>query len=328
METVSVGGHKYSDPDVVSLIRATGGLVDPRSSVLHQARKLNAWFRLFDSSAVGAFERVQILASRCGLVIEAMDVVRDSSKVRDAVLIPRTGSRGNKGKVLYNPLRPPGRIVFSIAHEIAHTFFPNTSSGARFRDIVGADSREANELERLCDLAASEIVMPIEDFQDAARGCFCLESVPKLCQRFGSSYESTVFRLSSAHPSVAVAGLVRYRLTKNDERRRNNVASQLSFSDFGVRAHAQPPKYRRQSVHLSATCGGEHWLPWNKSFDGDSCIYTAGREPGIHLAFETLPNLCDEVGRLEAVRAPFQREEASPEFPDVLFFWSQSPRSS
>jgi Zn-dependent peptidase ImmA (M78 family) len=181
-----------------------------------------------------------------------MDIQNEPNSTREAALIPSREGLGKNGQILYNPLRPSGRVLFSIAHEIAHSFFPNTTTGARFRDLHSSDSPEANELERLCDLAASELVMPLEDFQDAAEGRFCLESGPEICDRFGSSSESTVFRLASAHPGIAVAGMLRYRLSKSEQASQNARAIQLRFRDsheFPV--EAPQPKYRQRPPTFS-----------------------------------------------------------------------------
>jgi hypothetical protein len=34
-----------------------------------------------------------------------------------------------------------------------------------------------------------------------------------------------------------------------------------------------------------------------------------------------LPNDTDAYGRLEAIRAPYQRDDAEEDYGDVLFFW-------
>jgi hypothetical protein len=83
------------------------------------------------------------------------------------------------------------------------------------------------------------------------------------------------------------------------------------------------PKYRRQSLHTSDRCRRDHLIPWNKSFDPDSRVYVAGRGLEIHRQHETLPNQADEVGTLEAIRAPFQREDGHAVFGEVLFLWWQ-----
>lgn len=325
METLRIGGRKYSDPDVISLIRATGQLVDPRTAIMNQARNLNATYRSYGGAAVQPLERLRIIASLCGLTIDPMNVERRKTEPRDAVLIPNGKNRGKRGQIFYNPQRPQGRVAFSIAHEIGHTFFPNTMTGARFRDLCGSDSREANELERLCDLAASELLMPIEEFTSEADGSFTLKNVEKLSSKFGSSFEAAVFRLATAHPGVAVAGLLKYRLRKNEERPSAKSMQQALFTAMKSSLHEPPqPKYRRQSFFPSLQCGDEHAIRWNKSFDTDSCVYLAAHSTGIVSATEPLPNRCAQPGLLEVVRAPFQRDDAHPDFPDLLFFWTAS----
>jgi len=322
MEKVRVGGHQYSDPDVISLIRATGALVDPRSSVIHQARQLIALYREFAGSTNRSLERITILASMAGLEVAPMDVRNRASGRMAAVLIPTGNTRGKKGQILYDPRASSGRIVFSIAHEIAHTFFPNTSPGARFRGLCTSDSREANELERLCDLAASELVMPLEEFRAEARNDFRLQAIPCLSEIFGSSYEATVFRLATANPGIACAGLLRCRWKKNEKQLLDARANQLSLLNTGSSVEELPePKYRRQSFHSSAECGEEYVIRWNKSFDPTSCFYSAARTNEIFSSVESLPSLSRAPGLLQAVQAPFQREEAHTENPDILFFW-------
>ena len=145
MECVKVGGRSYSDPDVLSLIRETGELVDPRASVVTQARRLNEeleqWSR-GDDESLDPMQRLEILASIRGLKIDRMDVETQRRESRDAILVPVNS--GKSSLILYNPTRPKGRIAFSVAHEISHTFFPTSVHGARFRAICGDDSREAN----------------------------------------------------------------------------------------------------------------------------------------------------------------------------------------
>jgi Zn-dependent peptidase ImmA (M78 family) len=322
METVRVGRKKYSDPDVISLIKATGSFVDPRSSVLNQARNLVAKLDLFDDIPGEAIKRLSILASMMGITVEAMDIERQKKEKRDAILLTTQSSR----LILYNPNRPAGRVAFSIAHEISHTFFPSSLVGARFRTICGSTSKEANELERLCDLGASEILMPIREFQKVAAGTYSLSKVEKLCATFGSSFEATVFRLATAHPGIAAAGLLRYRLRLNEQRRAMETNQGFLFvKEFGEVHQHVLPKYRRQSIYFSEACRDHLTVPWNKSFDEASCVYQAGNSGGIHSGIESLPNGSGIKGRMEAIRAPYQREEADSAFADVLFFWTPDP---
>lgn len=317
MRTLRVGGYKYSDPDVLSLIEATGSLVDPRSAVIHQARKLLELCRQFQGIPKDPIERLKILASLVGIKVEPMEIERQRSEKRDALLYATSSGR----VVLYNPNRPRSRVAFSIAHEIAHTFFPNSMNGTRFRSLCADTSREANELERLCDLGGSELLLPLDEFRATAGERFELSAVEHLCDKFGSSYEATVYRLASAHPGVAVAGLLKFRLTVGEERTLHRASQQRLFAEHKSDSAATTKKYRRQSLHLSQGCTPNHIVRWNKSFDPSSIVYVAGRNGGVHIAREVLPNSDGTLGTLEAVRAPYQREDADEEFADVLFFW-------
>src|SRR5258708_14284818 len=159
METVNIGGRRYSDPDILSLARQTGGLIDPRFTIRMQARQLLDKLLSYPGVPANPLERLKILASLNGIKIRPMNIETYQKEKRDAALY-----RTEVGwLLLYNPNRLARRLLFTIAHEIIHTLFPNSVTGARFRTITNPDSREANELERLCDLGAAELVMPVED---------------------------------------------------------------------------------------------------------------------------------------------------------------------
>jgi hypothetical protein len=250
-----------------------------------------------------------------------MDGQLSSREKRDAVLVPTAG--GKRGQIVFNPARPPGRIAFSIAHEIAHTFFPNSISGTRFRTMCNPDSREGNELERLCDLAASELLMPLEEFRGVTGKEIGFHLAEQLSSTFGSSFESTVFRMATSYRGLAAAGLLRYRFKTAEQRARLVSSSQGMLFELPSPKAAESvfPKYRRQSFYTSETCGNDHVVPWNKSFDLTSCAYIAGRCTAVQRALEELPNEASTVGAFEAVRAPYQREGADPVYGDVLFLW-------
>lgn len=320
METLRVGGRTYRDPDVISLIRQTGGFVDPRSSVITQARRLVSTYQQFDGNVADPVERMKIIASLVGIKVVEMDIEQQRGEKRDAVLVNTPAGK----VVLYNPRRPRSRVAFSIAHEVVHTFFPNSSRGARFRHIVAEGSKEARELEGLCDLGAAEIVLPVVEFQKEVGAKYSIAAVERLSRIFGTSFEATLFRLATAHPGVAIAGLLKYRYTVGEARRVDPAQQERLFSDDTLIDEIPTKKYRRQSLFLSDGCDGSHVIPWNKSFDFNSCVYKAGHEGTLGVDYETLPNRAAEYGKLEAIRAPYQREDADGEYADVLFFWERA----
>jgi hypothetical protein len=145
---------------------------------------------------------------------------------------------------------------------------------------------------------------------------------------FDPRREATVYRLATAHPGLAVAGMLQYRLTREEDRRRAKVSNQrlLFANEVTMQPQAAERKYRRQSVHLSAACAeADYTIRFNKSFDPSSIVYKA-RESGIHSGIESLPNLSGAIGRIEAMRCPYQSDTAHEEFGDVFFFWEEIVR--
>ena len=322
MNSFSIGGHKYTDPDVLALIFSKSVPLDPRLEVLRKAREALQTMESFGNVPIDPFERLRLLSSICGIAkIVPLSFEQCAGEPRDAFI-----SRSLNGdvNVFFNPLRPRARQVFSIAHEIAHTFIRNSTSGAIFRHSCAQESREANELERLCDLAASELLMPETAFQaEANKLGFDLVSVPALMASFGSSYEATTFRLASAFPARAAAGLLRYRLRLEEERRLQKTFQHKLF-DSDDAAPIPQARYRRQSFHASAALQVDHLVRWNKSFVDSSIVYALRPEHDILSAHEVLPNGKKTLGLLQVTRAPYQRPEAHPEFCDLLFLWTAS----
>jgi Zn-dependent peptidase ImmA (M78 family) len=321
-----IQSERRRDPDVSALVEAGGGLSDARSLVLTQARKLNASYRRFESSGNTPMERLKFIASLQGLTLAPMNIERSRHERRDAVVILNGANSGKRGQILYNPDRPSGRRAFSIAHEIAHTFFPSTSGGARFREMTASDSQETSELERLCDLGAAEVLMPKEEFQASVGGHWGIETVERLITEFGSSREATVFRLASAYHGVAAAGLLCFRRTKGDQAKLKSMMQYPQADLFNSGDSSQSPagiadpKYRRQSFHTSDDFPDSHTVRWNKSFNENSIVYKVGPN-GVMSCGESLPNGMPLEGILEVMHAPYQRDEADSEHPDILFYW-------
>jgi len=315
MERVRINGRRYSDPDVVALIRSNGRAIDPQQEVVRKARELNQQLR--DLGEVpDPRRRLEILASLAGVKVAPMDGPGVGKSGREALVYQNSDG---SSRAYYDPNNSEGRVNFSIAHEIVHTFFPN-SGGARFRSMVADDSKEANELEMLCHRGAAELLMPIEEFSEELRGEMGLAPVRRLCERFGSSYEATVYRLATAYPGLAVAGLLRFRHRLEDARRLAFRNQRSLFGEDG-QGIVPPPKLRRQSLYLSEDAGPDYTIPWNKSFDELSCVYRAAAKLEVRSNREQLPNKSADFGAIEAIRAPYQKPENEPGFPDVLFLW-------
>lgn len=147
--TVPDSGIQWTHPSVLLL----AGGDDPLTVVVERAREL-VWQAVERGWKGPPFDPFA-LAELLGLGL----VPRDD--IPDARIVPRSGGGLS---IEFNPARPRARIRYSIAHEIAHTLFPDC--GARIRNRARRHEMQADEwqLEMLCNLAASELLMPIGSF--------------------------------------------------------------------------------------------------------------------------------------------------------------------
>ena len=91
--------------------------------------------------------------------------------------------------IQFNPNRPRGRVRFSVAHEIAHTFFPDCSEEVRNRAHGKATESDSWQLEMLCNIAASEIIMPVGSFSDVFNNNLDIEHLSGIQEKFDVSLE-------------------------------------------------------------------------------------------------------------------------------------------
>ena len=132
----------WSHPSVTRM--AEGG--DPLEAITSKAREmvLGAVQAGWEGPPFDPFRLAEIL----GIVAVPKEDVLDA----------RIVSGGQRPEIQYNPNRPRTRVRFSLAHEIAHTLFPDYHQSIRNRGSVARS--DDWELELLCNLAASELLMP------------------------------------------------------------------------------------------------------------------------------------------------------------------------
>jgi O-acetyl-ADP-ribose deacetylase (regulator of RNase III) len=124
------------------------------------------------------------IAELLGVKVEA------NSSVVDACLI----ATKDGPTIQFNPQQPRERVRFSIAHEVAHTLFPDWHSRVRNR---GGDRSSADDwqLEMLCNLAASEFVLPIGSLL-ATSTVPPMEELMRLRRDYDVSAEAFLIRLA------------------------------------------------------------------------------------------------------------------------------------
>lgn len=126
------------------------GTSDPIKSVEDAARALI--LRAKDSGWSGPPYNPAKIADIIGVPIRA------NAGIPDARTVPTNG-----GIVIeYNPTHARERVRFSLAHEIAHLLFPDHADQIRNRAKI--EQGDDWQLELLCNIAASEFIMPFGSF--------------------------------------------------------------------------------------------------------------------------------------------------------------------
>lgn len=109
--------------------------------------------------------------------------------IPEARIIPSDGSF----TIEYNPFQSPARTNFSIAHEIAHTLFSDCSETVRYRK--NKLERGSWELEFLCNIGASELLLPYAEFTGTANKLEPkISNLIYLAKEYRASVESVFLR--------------------------------------------------------------------------------------------------------------------------------------
>lgn len=125
---------------------------------------------------------------------------------REDVLDARLVVSGPRIQIEFNPNQSRRRTRFSIAHEIAHTLFPDCVEAARNRGRNPHAAADDWQLELLCNIAAAEILMPTGYDLDP-QSPVNAESMLRLQSQFDVSMEALAMRLAkvSRLPFTVVA---------------------------------------------------------------------------------------------------------------------------
>jgi IrrE N-terminal-like domain len=159
--------------------------------------------------------------------------------VADARIVPRDG----RLEIEFNPNRPRQRVRFSIAHELGHTLFPDCSKVARHRGENHSAGPDAWQLELLCNLAASEFLMPTGDEIDP-RAVPTIDYLLDLQSKFDVSAEAIAIRLANLSETPCTV-VVAARLDQTDTPKRFRV-------DYAIPSRSSAMMLHRGSVVKSA----------------------------------------------------------------------------
>lgn len=117
--------------------------------------------------------------------------VTPTEYVLDARTVP---VQGGGVRVEYNPNRPLARTRFSIAHEIAHTLFPDCAYSIRNRSTHTSMADDEWQLEMLCNMGAAEILMPAGSLKQAIENV-TFDGLLELRQQYSVSAEAMLLQV-------------------------------------------------------------------------------------------------------------------------------------
>ena len=112
--------------------------------------------------------------------------------VRDARILPKPAG----GMLVeFNPNRPSARVRYSIAHEIAHTLFPDCRDRIRQRSRHDELQGDEWQLEAICNVGAAELLMPLGSLKSAKDSDLTIEALLALRRQFEVSMEAILIRI-------------------------------------------------------------------------------------------------------------------------------------
>jgi Zn-dependent peptidase ImmA (M78 family)/O-acetyl-ADP-ribose deacetylase (regulator of RNase III) len=182
--SISVRGTNkiaWTNPSVLAL----AGNSDPMAHIISTTRELV--LKAMDDGWQGPPFDPFWLAEYLKLRVTARDDVLDARVIADSA---------KELGIEYNPTQPRSRTRFSIAHEIAHTLFPDCAEIVRNRTSVTHRRRDEWQLELLCNVSAAEILMPVSSASQILDTPITIDEILNQRKNFDVSVEAILLRLA------------------------------------------------------------------------------------------------------------------------------------
>ena len=169
---------QWTNPSVKKL----AGRDDPLETIVNKTRQLI--LEAIDNGWDGPpYDPIQLAEFREISVIPNEDI-------SDARIIPTS----EKQEIEFNPNRSHTRIRFSVAHEIAHTLFPDYKKSIHNRS--GKLERHDDwQIELLCNVSAAEILMPFGPTSEIPKIPIKMENMIAIRNRYDVSTEAALLRM-------------------------------------------------------------------------------------------------------------------------------------
>ena len=293
----TISRRTWTHKSVLALIRGKKG-ADPVEIIRQKARDLVSRARL-QGWRGPPFDPL-ILASLLGIRCRAS---RDLFSA-EAQLSPQPG---RQLLLEFHPDRPEGRRNYSVCHEIIHTFFDDCYELVHQRKTDRPRFDPNQEVETLCQIGASELLMPKEEFTTDLDGpAFSLDSVPILVRRYSASREAVIRRMVHMSSCPCAAVFFSKRLSpreKQAERRPRLIA-------------ATAPTAKMRIIYSVPGDDFPIFLPPHKSVPETSCVNAATFVDDIERARERWEIAGFGNWQIEAMRLPVN-DDANDMVPTV-----------
>lgn len=162
--------------------------------------------------------------------------------------------------------RPHRRKNFTFAHELAHTFFHEAIPSIKYRTITNNYPEYDEEEEKLCDIAASELLMPSSVISTIAKDYSpSPQSLKQISQIFDTSLMATIIKLLSL--KIWNANFILWKI-KNREIKAEWLA--MPNRGFLYSPEFELVNYKTTSIYHTFTTGeattNQEWFSLNRSF--------------------------------------------------------------
>ncbi len=238
--------RQWTNPSVIALAQGA----DPVTTIQSTARQtvVDAVERGWDGPPYDPF-----------YLAEMLDIsVLPSDDVTDARTVPVSGGL----RIEFNPNRPHGRMRYSVAHEIAHTLFPDCAETVRNREPAATLREDDWQLELLCNIGAAELLMPT-GYTDLENEGVDIDNLLSLRRKFDVSTEAILIRMAKL-TSHACAVFAAARIDQSDGPPTFRIDYSISSRAWNINI---PANIRVESSNVLSECtaigftakGTENW---------------------------------------------------------------------
>ena len=198
-----------------------------------------------------------------------------------------------------------GRRRFTHAHEIGHLLVEETHLGPEARrDTTTGEYGRDSEVEYLCDVAASELLMPLGLFHEALGSRRpALQDLLRLARTFDVSMEAAALRLTEAPQSDCGVIVWEPMLKKSQVKELDTQTAFPGMEDF-----APQPRLRIRTAKTSDALR-KHYFPPEKSIAEDCLVCQCLQTDSAVCGRADLPTGNGPVVFwTESIAAPYTRE--------------------